>query len=348
MNVIFTPANMKLSGFDYILPPELIAQSPAERRDSSRLMVLHREDGCIEHRCFSDITGYLGPSDIIVVNTTKVIPARLIGRKHRTGGEVELLLLRQESEQCWSCLARPGRRLMPGARVELGGGEMEAEIVEYRAGGQRLVRFSHQGEFYQALEKVGRVPLPPYIARKPEEIDRSRYQTVYARQAGAVAAPTAGLHFTEQLLNDIKARGVEVQEIVLHVGWGTFKKVEKEDIQQHRMDAEYYQIASSVADILSRARKDNRRIVAVGTTTSRALESFGQTGQLSGWTEIFIYPPYQFRMIDALVTNFHLPKSTLLMLVSALAGRERLMRAYQEAIRERYRFYSYGDAMLVV
>ena len=339
---------MKLSEFDYILPPDLIAQSPAERRDSSRLMVLHRQDGCVEHRCFTDITGYLRPSDIMVVNTTKVIPARLIGRKHRTGGMVELLLLRQESERCWICLSRPGRRLLPGARVVFDGGEMEAEVVECQTGGQRLVRFSHQGEFYQALEKVGRMPLPPYIDRKPEETDRRRYQTVYARQAGAVAAPTAGLHFTEQLLNEIKSRGVEVLEILLHVGWGTFKKVEKEDIRQHRMEAEYYQIASSVADTLSRARKDHRRIFAVGTTTSRALESFGLTGQLYGWTEIFIYPPYSFRMVDALVTNFHLPKSTLLMLVSALVGREHLMRAYQEAIRERYRFYSYGDAMLVV
>lgn len=339
---------MKLSEFDYILPPDLIAQSPAERRDSSRLMVLHRQDGCVEHRCFTDITEYLRPSDIMLVNTTKVIPARLIGRKHRTGGMVELLLLRQESERCWICLSRPGRRLLPGARVVFDGGEMEAEVVECRADGQRLVRFSHQGEFYQALEKVGRMPLPPYIDRKPEETDRRRYQTVYARQAGAVAAPTAGLHFTEQLLSEIKSRGVEVLEILLHVGWGTFKKVEKEDIRQHRMEAEYYQIASSVADTLSRARKDHRRIFAVGTTTSRALESFGLTGQLSGWTEIFIYPPYSFRMVDALVTNFHLPKSTLLMLVSALVGREHLMRAYQEAIRERYRFYSYGDAMLVV
>ncbi|MDQ7797755.1 MAG: tRNA preQ1(34) S-adenosylmethionine ribosyltransferase-isomerase QueA [Candidatus Edwardsbacteria bacterium] len=339
---------MKLSSFDYNLPPELIAKSPAEKRDASRLMVLYRGDGRIEHRRFSDIVEYLRPSDILVVNNTRVIPARLIGHKKGTGGEAEILLLRQEAEGLWNCLVRPGRRLMPGAQVEFRDGMMEAEIIEYRPGGQRLVRFTHQGDFYQTLEKVGQVPLPPYIDRDPHQADKDRYQTIYAKDAGAVAAPTAGLHFTPELMERIKTKGVEVLEILLHVGWGTFKGVEAEDIREHKMDAEYYQISHEVGKKLNKSDIGNRRIIAVGTTTSRALESFGQSGQLSDWTEIFIYPPYQFKIVDALITNFHLPKSTLIMLVSALAGREKVMEAYREAIKERYRFYSYGDAMLIV
>jgi len=339
---------MKLSSFDYNLPPELIAKSPAEKRDSSRLMVLHRDDGRIEHRKFSDIVEYLNPSDILVVNNTKVIPARLIGHKKQTGGEVEILLLRHESENIWNCLVRPGRRLMPGAKVEFKDGLMEAEIIEHREGGQRLVRFTHQGDFYQTLEKVGQVPLPPYIDRKPMEADKNRYQTIYAKEEGAVAAPTAGLHFTPELMETVKTKGVEVLEILLHVGWGTFKGVEADDIREHKMDAEYYRISKEVADKLKNSKMGNRRIVAIGTTTSRALESFGQSGKLSDWTEIFIYPPYHFKIVDSLVTNFHLPKSTLIMLVSALAGRENVMNAYQQAIENRYRFYSYGDAMVVV
>ncbi len=339
---------MKLSEFDYKLPEELIAKNPTEKRDASRLMVLHRDDGRIEHRRFSDMVEYLKPSDILVVNNTKVIPARLIGHKKGTGGEVEILLLRHESDKLWNCLVRPGRRLMPGAQVEFKNGLMEAEIVEYRSGGQRLVKFSHQGDFYQILDKVGQVPLPPYIDRQPQEADRNRYQTIYAKEEGAVAAPTAGLHFTPELISSIKSKGIEVLEILLHVGWGTFKGVEAEDIRKHKMDAEYYNISQQVADKLKNSKIGNRRIIAVGTTTSRALESFGQSGKLSDWTEIFIYPPYEFKMVDALVTNFHLPKSTLIMLISALAGRENVMRAYQEAIREKYRFYSYGDAMMII
>jgi len=339
---------MKLSEFDYKLPEELIAKQPVEKRDASRLMVLHRDDDRIEHQKFSDIVEYLKPSDILVVNNTRVIPARLIGRKKGTGGEVEILLLRQEAEDLWNCLARPGRRLMPGAKVEFNDGLMEAEIMEYRPGGQRLVKFSHQGEFYQTLEKVGQVPLPPYIDRNPHEADRDRYQTIYAKEQGAVAAPTAGLHFTPELMEKIRNKGVEVLEILLHVGWGTFKGVEVEDIREHKMDAEFYNISQEAAEKLKNGKIGNRRIIAVGTTTSRALESFGQSGKLSDWTEIFIYPPYKFKMVDALITNFHLPKSTLIMLVSALAGRENVMRAYQEAIKDKYRFYSYGDAMLIV
>jgi len=339
---------MKLSSFDYNLPLELIAKSPAEKRDASRLMVLHRDDGRVEHRKFSDIVEFLNPSDILVVNNTKVIPARLIGRKKQTGGEVEILLLRHESEKLWNCLVRPGRRLLPGAKVEFKEGLMAAEIVEHREGGQRLVRFTHQVDFYQTLEKVGQVPLPPYIDRKPMEADKNRYQTIYAKEEGAVAAPTAGLHFTPELMSSIKNKGVEVLEILLHVGWGTFKGVEAEDIREHRMDAEYYRISQEAAEKIKNGKLENRKIVVVGTTTSRALESYGQSGKLSDWTEIFIYPPYQFKIVDSLVTNFHLPKSTLIMLVSALAGRENVMAAYQQAIDNKYRFYSYGDAMMVV
>ena len=339
---------MKLSEFDYQLPQELIAKQPTEKRDASRLMVLHRDDGRIEHRKFSDILEYLSPSDILVVNNTKVIPARLIGHKKGTGGEVEILLLRQESEGRWNCLVRPGRRLMPGAKVEFKEGLMEAEIIEHREGGQRLVKFSYNGDFYQVLEKVGQVPLPPYLDRHPQEADKNRYQTIYAKEEGAVAAPTAGLHFTPELMEKVKDKGVEVLEILLHVGWGTFKGVEAEDIREHSMDAEYYRISREAADKLKNGKMGNRRIIAIGTTTSRALESFGQSGKLSDWTEIFIYPPYQFKIVDSLVTNFHLPKSTLIMLVSALAGRENVMKAYQQAIENKYRFYSYGDAMMVI
>lgn len=339
---------MKLSEFDYKLPEELIAKTPAAKRDASRLMVLHRNDGRIEHRRFSDVIEYLEPSDILVVNNTKVIPARLIGHKKGTGGEAEILLLRQESDGLWNCLVRPGRRLMPGARVEFKDGMMGAEIVEHREGGQRLVKFIHQGDFYQTLEKVGQVPLPPYIDRQPMEADRNRYQTIYAREEGAVAAPTAGLHFTPELMERLKDKGVEVLEILLHVGWGTFKGVEADDIREHKMDAEYYKISQEAAEKIKNGKLENRRIIAVGTTTSRALESFGQSGNLSDWTEIFIYPPYQFKTVDSLITNFHLPKSTLIMLVSALAGRDNVMKAYQQAIENKYRFYSYGDAMMII
>jgi S-adenosylmethionine:tRNA ribosyltransferase-isomerase len=339
---------MKLSDFDYKLPEELIAKQPIDKRDASRLMVMHRSDGRIEHREFTDIIDYLSPSDVLAVNTTKVIPARLIGRKKQTGGEVEILLLRQVSDNQWNCLVRPGRRLMPGAKIEFTGDLLEAEIIEYRAGGQRLVKFSFQGDFYNILEKTGQVPLPPYIDRKPHDNDKMRYQTIYAKEPGAVAAPTAGLHFTPELVAVIKNKGIEVLEIILHVGWGTFKGVEAEDIRTHKMGAEYYRIDPINADKVVKAKKEKRRIIAVGTTTSRALESFGQTGKLSDWTEIFIYPPYEFKIIDALVTNFHLPKSTLIMLVSALAGSENVMNAYKQAIKEKYRFYSYGDAMMII
>ena len=339
---------MKLSDFNYHLPPELIAKRPVEPRDSSRLMILHRTTGLIEHRLFRDISDYLRPDDLLVVNNTKVLPARLLGRKAGTGGQAEILLLRKVEGDTWSCLVRPGRRLRPGAEIEIGGGRLVARIVAYQDQGRRLVTFRHDGDFLKVLEQVGHVPLPPYILRPDVEADRSRYQTVYAKEAGAVAAPTAGLHFTPELMARIKSSGVAVLEVLLHVGWGTFKSVEVEDIRQHKMDAEYYRIDPQVADLLRPAKARGHRIVVVGTTTTRALEAYALSGKTEDWTEIFIYPPYRFKLIDALVTNFHLPKSTLLMLVSALAGMDLIKRAYAEAVRERYRFYSYGDAMLII
>jgi S-adenosylmethionine:tRNA ribosyltransferase-isomerase len=345
--------NMKLSDFDYRLPPELIAQRPAEPRDSSRLMVLHRKSGRIEHRAFRDVTGYLGPEDLLVLNSTKVVPARLLGRKAGTQAEAEVFLLRPAEGGVWSCLVRPGRRLRVGSSVEFGGG-LSAEILGCQDGGRRMVGFRLEGgkisgeELVPILEKVGHVPLPPYIARPDEKADRDRYQTVYAQEPGAVAAPTAGLHFTAELMETIKGRGTRVSELLLHVGWGTFKAVEAEDIRKHRMEEEYYRIDDQTAEALRSASEGGRRIVAVGTTTVRALESFAISGKNEGWTDIFISPPYRFRVVDALITNFHQPRSTLLMLVSAFAGAELIKRAYSEAIGKNYRFYSYGDAMLIL
>ncbi len=338
---------MRLSDFDYDLPPELIARRPAEPRDSSRLLVLRRDSGAVEHRFFRDIAGYLRPSDLLVINTTRVVPARLLGRKKGTGGEAEIFLLRRIGGDTWSCLVRPGRRLQPGAEVEIGGGRLAARILQRQDQGRRLVEFRHDGDFFGALDEVGHVPLPPYIARPDGPGDRQRYQTVYAGEPGAVAAPTAGLHFTPELLAAIRGGGVEIANVLLHVGWGTFKAVAAADIRQHRMDEEYYRIDAATAKLLDKAKADGRRIVAVGTTTTRALESYGATGKNEDWTGIFIHPPYRFRLVDVLITNFHLPKSTLLMLVSAFAGVEKVRNAYAEAVRERYRFYSYGDAMLI-
>ncbi len=343
---------MKLSDFEYQLPPELIAQHPAEPRDSSRLMVVHRRSGRIEHRIFRDIAGYLGPEDLLVLNNTKVIPARLMGVKVGSRSRAEIFLLRSLEGGFWSCLARPGRRLRTGSMVEFESG-LSAEVRETREKGQRVVEFKLSGrpigkeELIRTLEKIGRVPLPPYISRPDNKADRQRYQTVYAREAGAVAAPTAGLHFTAELMEKIESQGTRICELLLHVGWGTFKSVEAEDIRSHRMDEEYYRIEEQVAEELRSAREGGGRIVAVGTTTVRALESFASTGKTEGWTDIFIHPPHVFRLADALVTNFHLPRSTLLMLVSAFAGEDLIKQAYAEAVKEGYRFYSYGDAMLI-
>ncbi len=344
---------MRLKEFDYILPEDLIAQYPAEPRDSSRLMVVHRDSGRIENRIFRDIADYLGPGDMLVLNSTKVVPARLLGNKMGSRAEAEILLLRTEEQGLWSCLVRPGRRLRPGSKVEFAGG-LSAEIIGYQDRGRRLVRFSADGrslskdELFAVLERVGHTPLPPYISRPEEISDRARYQTVYAQEPGAVAAPTAGLHFTPELLKRIEGRGTKIRRLLLQVGWGTFKPVEVDDIRRHRMDQEYYRIERQTAEELLHARESKTRVVAVGTTTVRALESFARTGRAEGWTDIFIYPPYDFQSVDALITNFHLPRSTLLMLVSALAGMELVKKAYAQAVQQRYRFYSYGDAMLII
>ena len=335
-----------MSDFDYDLPEGLIASSPAPVRDESRLMVLHRSEGRIEHRGFLDVVDYLRPGDALVVNETKVFPARLLGRGPG-GGKVELLLLRQREGEVWEALGRPGRRLRKGAQVSFGDGALTAEVIEVLPDGRRRVLL-RGGDVEDAIHRIGRVPLPPYLKREEAPEDRDRYQTVYARTPGAVAAPTAGLHFTEDLLGRIRRLGVDVIPVLLHVGAGTFRPVTAEDPTRHRMEAEYYEIHADAAARIASARQRGGRVIAVGTTTVRALETSAGTGAGSGWTEIFIYPPYAFRAVDALITNFHLPRSTLLMLVSAFAGRALILRAYREAVEQGYRFYSYGDAMFIL
>jgi len=340
---------MKLSDVDYDLPPKLIAQYPPPQRDRSRLLVLNRKEGEIEHRTFSQLPSYLNDGDLLVLNKTKVIPARLKGVKEGTGGRVELLLLNEVREDEWKVLVRPGRRVRPGTKISIGGGRLRAQITDGGQDGYRLVRFTAEGDFWQILQEVGQIPLPPYIKRKPEPADKLRYQTVYARTRGAVAAPTAGLHFTKDLLGKIRAKGVKIGSLILHVGWGTFRPVKSEEITEHRMGSEYYCILSDLCQEIEEAKSRGGKVYAVGTTTVRALESWGQEGNpREGWTSLFIYPPFDFRVVDGLITNFHLPRTTLLMLVSAFAGRERVLRAYAEAIRGGYRFYSYGDAMLIL
>lgn len=341
---------MLTADFDYHLPPELIAQHPAARRDGSRMLVLRREGGGISHRVFSDFPALVCPGDVLVINDTRVIPARLLGRKP-TGAEVEIFLLNPLADGLWRCLVNPGRKLRPGDRV-LFGEIMAAEIVDRHADGSRSVRFAHEGDFQTALERVGHIPLPPYIHRAGDEAeDRERYQTVYAAQPGAVAAPTAGLHFTPELLTAVEARGARVARITLHVGIGTFRPVTAEVAEEHRMEAERYEISPEAAATINSARPGGR-IFAVGTTSVRTLESawddeIDGVRAGSGWTNLYIRPGYSFRAVDALLTNFHLPKSTLLMLVSAFAGRKNVLTAYAEAVSERYRFYSYGDCMVI-
>jgi len=340
---------MKLSDFDYDLPTQLIAQHPSPQRDRSRLLVLHREEGRVEHRIFSQLPLYLQPGDLLILNETKVIPARLKGVKVGTGGKVEIFLLSQVRGDEWRVLVRPGRRIRPGTEVSVGEGRIRAKIIDEGQNGYRIARFTWEGDFRKILQEVGEMPLPPYIKRELEPADRRRYQTVYARVEGAVAAPTAGLHFTEDLLEEIRAKGVKVSSLTLHVGWGTFRPVKSERIAEHQMEAEYYRIPLKVCQEIVKARSDGGKVYAVGTTTVRALESWGQEGNpRKGWTALFIYPPFDFRVVDGLITNFHLPRTTLLMLVSAFAGRERVLEAYAQAIREGYRFYSYGDAMLII
>ena len=343
---------MKTSDFDYQLPAERIAQFPAERRDASRLMVLHRSTRTIEHRHFHDIHEYLAAGDCLVINETRVVPARLRGERTPAGGRIEVFLLRQAGGTVWEVLVKPGKRAPVGTRIQFAGGLSTATIIEKMEDGRRYIQFENGTTAEELMERWGEVPLPPYINRRPVEADRDRYQTIYAKQGGAVAAPTAGLHFTEEVLYVIRKKGVSVVPVLLHVGLGTFRPVTAEDPGEHPMEAEYYEIPSDGAALINRAKAAGGRIVAVGTTTVKALESAvngdGRLSETTGWSDMFIRPPFAFHMVDSLITNFHLPRSTLLMLVSAFADQDFVLAAYHEAIEQKYRFYSYGDAMLIV
>lgn len=341
---------MELSDFDFYLPPELIAQHPVEPRDSSRLMVVNRNSSDVEHHIFHELPDLLQPGDVLVVNNTRVIPARLIGEKEGTGAHIECLLLKRVERDVWEVLIKPGKRLKEGQKVSFGGGKLIGELLEILPDGNRKICFSYEGIFEVVLDELGNMPLPPYITEKLE--NKERYQTVYAKESGSAAAPTAGLHFTTELMDQLRQKGIEIVEILLHVGLGTFRPVKVEKIEEHEMHSEYYRVSLEVAERINRAKQEGRRVIAVGTTASRTLESIGQKKGLiqagEGWTNIFIYPGYSFKVVDALITNFHFPKSTLVMLVSALAGRDLIMKAYELAVQERYRFYSFGDAMLIL
>lgn len=339
---------MNVSEFNYELPEELIAQVPIQKRDESRLMVLNRKEKTIEHKTFKDILDYLKPGDVLVRNNTKVIPARLYGKKE-TGANVEFLLLNRIEEDFWEVMVRPGRKLPVGTKVTFGDGLLEAEILELLNDGNRKVKFSYDGIFNEILDKIGLMPLPPYIREKLE--DKKRYQTVYAQYEGSAAAPTAGLHFTEELLKKIQEKGVEIANVTLHVGIGTFRPVKVEKIEDHDMHTEHFYIKEEDVEKINNAKKNGKRVIAIGTTSCRVLESIsneeGLVKPYEGDTQIFIYPGYKFKCIDGLITNFHLPESTLIMLVSALAGKEYIMKAYNEAVKEKYRFFSFGDAMFI-
>ncbi len=341
---------MNVKDFSYELPKELIAQDPLKDRSSSRLMVLGRADGAIKHRIFHDLPNYLNPGDCLVLNNTKVLPARLFGTKEGTKAKIELLLLNRKEADVWETLVKPGKKAKIGTKAIFGDGQLYGEVIAVTTEGNRLIRFTYKGVFEEVLSQLGEMPLPPYITHQLE--DKQRYQTVYAKEEGSAAAPTAGLHFTPQLLAQVKEKGVSIAEVTLHVGLGTFRPVKTENILDHTMHSEYYSIAQDQANLINQAKDQGGRIIAVGTTSTRTLETAsdgaGHVKASSGWTQIFIYPGYQFKCIDGLVTNFHLPESTLLMLVSALAGREQVLHAYQEAVRERYRFFSFGDAMLII
>lgn len=340
---------MKTSDFNYELPEELIAQTPLERRDASRLMTLRRTDGALEHHHFYELPDFLKPGDCLILNNSRVLPARLLGQRLPGGGACEVLLLIDRGDKTWECLVRPGRKMKPGTHLSFGGGELTAEVTEELPGGNRLVRFNYEGIFLEVLERLGKMPLPPYI--KEELQDQERYQTVYSKVLGSAAAPTAGLHFTPELLEKIAAMGVGIGYVTLHVGLGTFRPVKEDDIESHPMHSEYCVISQETADLINRTRAAGGRCICVGTTSCRTLESFaredGHMEPSAGWTDIFIYPGYKFKVMDGLVTNFHLPESTLIMLVSAFAGREHILNAYNEAVRERYRFFSFGDAMFL-
>ena len=340
---------MKVNDFDYELPEELIAQDPIANRSDSRLMVLDKESGKVEHRIFRDIVEYLEPGDCLVINNTKVIPARLYGTKDGTGAQIEVLLLRRLQNDVWETLVKPGKKCREGARLTFGDGCLKGEVVGIADEGNRLIHFEYEGIFEEVLDALGEMPLPPYITHKLQ--DKNRYQTVYAKYDGSAAAPTAGLHFTKELLSKIREMGVSIAEVTLHVGLGTFRPVKEEELEDHHMHSEFYIITEEAAELINRAKKEGHRVICVGTTSCRTIESAaledGTVPAKSGWTEIFIYPGYRFKVLDCLITNFHLPKSTLIMLVSALAGREHVLAAYEEAVRERYRFFSFGDAMFI-
>lgn len=340
---------MDVKDFYYDLPEELIAQDPLEKRSNSRLMVLDKKSGDVTHRHFYDIKDYLRPGDCLVINNTRVIPARLIGEREETGGKVELLLLKRKSDDVWETLVKPGKKARIGSRLTFGNGLLKAEVIDIVEEGNRLVRFEYQGIFEEILDQLGQMPLPPYITHQLQ--DKNRYQTVYAKYDGSAAAPTAGLHFTKELLQEIKDMGVSIAEVTLHVGLGTFRPVKVENVLDHHMHSEFFQISQEAADMINETKRQGHRVIAVGTTSTRTLESAADENgfllEKSGWTEIFIYPGYQFKVIDGLITNFHLPESTLVMLVSALAGRDHIMEAYRQAVEQKYRFFSFGDAMLI-
>lgn len=341
---------MKLKDFYYDLPEELIAQDPLLKRSDSRLMVLNRENGDIEHKHFHDITNYLSPGDCLVINDTKVLPARLIGEKEGTGASIEVLLLKRHDDKVWETLVKPGKKARPGAKISFGNGKLIGEVLDVVEEGNRLIRFDYEGIFEEVLDELGQMPLPPYITHKLE--DKNRYQTVYAKHTGSAAAPTAGLHFTEELLKKVEDMGVKIARVTLHVGLGTFRPVKVENVLEHHMHSEFYVIDEEAADIINQTKKNGGKIISVGTTSTRTLETAaddeGNIRACSGWTDIFIYPGYKFKIVDRLITNFHLPESTLLMLVSALYDREKVLNAYEIAVKEKYRFFSFGDAMIIL
>lgn len=341
---------MKRQDFYYDLPQELIAQDPLEDRSSSRLLVLDKKTGETQHHTFREIVNYLNPGDCLVINDTKVIPARLIGAKEETGAKIEVLLLKRKQNDVWETLVKPGRKAKPGTRISFGDGLLKGEVIDVVDEGNRLIRFEYDGIFEEILDRLGQMPLPPYITHQLK--DKDRYNTVYAAHEGSAAAPTAGLHFTPELLEEIGRKGVDIARVTLHVGLGTFRPVKVDDVENHHMHSEFYMIDEEAAEKINGAKARGGRVICVGTTSCRTIESAAdENGRLkacSGWTEIFIYPGYTFKVLDGLITNFHLPESTLIMLVSALAGREHVLVAYEEAVRERYRFFSFGDAMLII
>lgn len=341
---------MKTQDFYFDLPEELIAQDPLEDRSSSRLLVMDKVTGQISHKVFTDIVDYLNPGDCLVINDTKVLPARLIGEKEDTGAKIEVLLLKRKQDDIWETLVKPGKKAKPGTKIIFGGGLLTGVVMDVVEEGNRLIQFQYEGIFEEVLDQLGQMPLPPYITHQLE--DKNRYQTVYATHSGSAAAPTAGLHFTKELLNKIEDRGVKIARITLHVGLGTFRPVKVENVLEHHMHSEFYVVDEKAADTINEAKMAGKRVISVGTTSTRTLETVaaedGLVKPTSGWTQIFIYPGYQFKCIDSLITNFHLPESTLLMLVSALAGKEHIMAAYEEAVAKRYRFFSFGDAMFLM